>query len=76
MENAARRNDTRAMYKYIDVLTKPTIKIDEPLLDKNNKKVLNPKEKLDVWKDHFEKLLNAGKELEEKVLSYQRITRV
>lgn len=68
MEKAAQRKDTRALYKFIEELNKPEAKKDEPLLDEKRERVCNRTEKLNIWKIHFEKLLNAGKNIDQQVI--------
>ena len=65
MEAAARRNDSRGVYRQIATIKKPVVRAEEPLFNQNGDLVTNEKEKAYVWKEHFDRLLNAGKEMDD-----------
>ena len=67
-EQAARRNDTRTIYKVVNTLTnKINGNTELPVKSKNGDVLRNPEDQAKRWVEHFKKILNQ-EDLEEELI--------
>ena len=74
LESDRRKSDYRSIYKMIDKMSTPEYKASTVAIRKDihSKLVDNEKEVLDLWKSHFDNLLNPITPQEVQATSYPR----
>ena len=68
LEDDMKRHRHRSFYKKMKQLTDNRIAPMSTILDERGQPLENSKEKLEQWKQHFEKVLNVQNEVEANVL--------